>query len=80
MFATQMEYRLALPMRLGLAGFGGVGEVAPSVGQFRYDNLLPSIGVGLRVLLEKKYHVNLRIDIAEGKDGHTMSMGVGEAF
>jgi hypothetical protein len=80
MFATQLEYRLALPKRFGLVGFGGVGEVAPNVGQFNYSNLLPSIGTGLRFLLDKKYHVNLRLNIAEGKDGHTWSMGVVEDF
>jgi hypothetical protein len=41
---------------------------------------LPSGGGGLRFLLSKKYHVNLRADIAQGVDGHTFSMGVGEAF
>ena len=30
MFATQLEYRLVLPWRLGLVGFGGIGEVAPA--------------------------------------------------
>ena len=30
--------------------------------------------------LSKKYHVNLRADIAQDKDGHTFGMGVGEAF
>jgi hypothetical protein len=80
MFATQLEYRLVLPKRFGLVGFGGVGEVAPSVGQFNYSNLLPSIGTGLRFMLDKKYHVNLRVNIAEGKNGHTWSMGVGEDF
>ena len=80
MFATQLEYRLVLPKRFGLVGFGGVGEVAPSVGQFNYSNLLPSIGGGLRFLLDKKYHVNLRANIAEGNNGHTWSMGVGEDF
>jgi hypothetical protein len=80
MFATQLEYRLVLPKRFGLVGFGGVGEVAPSVGQFNYSNLLPSIGTGLRFMLDKKYHVNLRANIAEGKNGHTWSMGVGEDF
>jgi hypothetical protein len=80
MFATQLEYRLVLPKRFGLVGFGGVGEVAPSVGQFNYSNLLPSVGTGIRFLLDKKYHVNLRANIAEGKNGHTWSMGVGEDF
>jgi hypothetical protein len=80
MFATQLEYRLALPKRLGLVAFGGVGEVAPSVGKFNGENLLPAIGTGLRFLLNKKYHVNLRIDIAQGKNEHTWSMSIGEAF
>jgi len=80
MLAGQVEYRLVLPMRLGLVGFAGVGEVGPTFGKFDYSNLLPSVGAGLRLLLAKKYHVNLRVDIAEGKDGNTWSMGVGEAF
>jgi hypothetical protein len=80
MFATQLEYRLELPKRFGLVGFGGVGEVAPKVGEFNNSNLLPSIGTGLRFMLEKKYHVNLRVNVAQGKDGHTWSMGVGEDF
>jgi hypothetical protein len=80
MFATQLEYRLELPKRFGLAAFGGVGEVAPTVAKFRYDELLPAVGAGLRYMLSKKYHVNLRVDIAQGKNGHTWSMGVAEAF
>jgi hypothetical protein len=35
---------------------------------------------GLRFLLSNQYHVNLRADIAQGKDGHTFSLGIGEAF
>ena len=80
MFATQLEYRIDLPKRFGVAVFGGVGEVAPSVGQFNDDNLLPSIGAGPRFILSKKYHVNLRLDLAKGKNSQTWSMGVGEAF
>jgi hypothetical protein len=80
MIATQAEYRLELPWRFGIAIFGGIGEVAPSVSQFRYDNLLPSGGGGVRFKLSGKYNVNLRADIAQGKNGHTFSMGIGEAF
>ncbi|HEY6273375.1 MAG TPA: hypothetical protein VIX19_15450, partial [Terriglobales bacterium] len=68
---------LAEEIRVGRVA--GVGEVAPSVGKFDYDNLLPSIGAGPRVNLSKKYQVNLRLDVAQGKDGYTWS-GVGEAF
>lgn len=80
MVATQLEYRLALPWRLGLVAFGGLGEVAPSLGEFRYRNILPAAGGGLRFKLSSKYNVNLRADIAQGKDGHTFGMGLGEAF
>ena len=81
MFATQLEYRLSLPKGLGLAGFGGIGEVIPGAGQLlRSKQLLPAIGAGPRYSLSKKYHVNLRADFARGKDSWTWSMGIGEAF
>ncbi len=81
MVATQLEYRLALPKRFGLVGFGGLGEVIPGGNQsFRTNNFLPSGGGGVRFALSKKYHVNLRVDFARGKDSNTWSVGVGEAF
>ena len=81
MFGTQLEYRLALPMRFGLVGFGGLGEVLPGGNQpFRTKNFLPSGGGGIRFELSQKYHVNLRVDFAQGKDSHTWSVGVGEVF
>ena len=80
MFGTQLEYRLALPKRFGLVGFGGLGGVVPGGNQlFRTKNFLPG-GGGVRFELSKKYHVNLRIDFAQGKESHTWSVGVGEAF
>jgi hypothetical protein len=81
MVTTQLEYRLSLPKRFGVVAFGGAGEVIPGGNQpFRTTNFLPSGGAGLRFLLSKKYHVNLRADFAKGKDSHTWSLGVGEAF
>jgi hypothetical protein len=81
MVATQLEYRLVLPKRLGVAVFGGAGEVIPGNGQlYGVQKFLPSGGAGLRFQLSKKYHLNLRADIAQGRDGHTFGLGVGEAF
>ena len=81
MYATQLEYRLSLPWRLGVAGFTGVGEVVPGPTQYlRSNHLLPDIGGGPRFVLSPKYHVNLHTDFARGKDSWTWSMGVGEAF
>ena len=79
--ATQLEYRLALPKRFGLVAFGGLGGVIPGGNQgFKESFSLPAGGVGTRFNLSSKFHVNLRADVAFGKDGHTWSMGVGEAF
>jgi surface antigen Omp85-like protein len=84
MLASQLEYRLVLPKRFGLVAFGGVGGVIPGGSQLlqrvQNSHFLPSGGGGLRFELNKKYHVNLRADIAQGRDGHTFGMGVGEAF
>ena len=81
MFATQVEYRLSLPKRVGFAGFGGIGEAFPGSTQFlRKDEFLPSIGAGPRYQLSTKYHLNLRADVAKGIGSWTWSMGVGEAF
>jgi hypothetical protein len=81
MLATQLEYRLVLPKRFGLVAFGGIGEVIPGAGQlYGKQKFLPGGGGGLRFQLSKKYHVNLRVDIAQGRDGHTFGLGIGEAF
>jgi Omp85 superfamily domain len=80
MFATQLEYRLVLRWGFGVVGFGGVGGVAPGADQWRSNQLLPAGGTGIRYLLNKKYHVNLRTDFAWGKDNFTWGLGVGEAF
>jgi hypothetical protein len=81
MFATQLEYRLSLPKRFGVVGFGGIGEVVRRGSQvFRSNNPLPAGGGGLRFQVSKKYRVILRADIARGKDTWTWGMRVGEAF
>jgi Omp85 superfamily domain len=79
--ATQVEYRLELPKRFGLVVFGGTGETVPGGKQlYGTQEFLPSGGGGLRFQLDKKHHVNLRADIAQGRDGHTFGLGIGEAF
>jgi hypothetical protein len=80
MFAAQLEYRLVLPWRFGVVAFAGLGEVAPGGDQWRTDHFLPAGGTGVRYMLSKKYHVNLRTDFAWGKDNFTWAVGVGEAF
>ncbi|HSZ63019.1 MAG TPA: BamA/TamA family outer membrane protein [Terriglobales bacterium] len=81
MYATQLEYRLTLPKRFGVVAFAGIGEVLPGGSQLlRIREILPGGGAGARFQLSKPYGVNLRADVARGKDTWTWSMGVGEAF
>ena len=88
MLATQVEYRLRLPKlmgiglteRFGVVGFGGVGWVGRRLGDLAFNELLPGGGGGLRFRLTKKYPINFRIDYGIGRVGHTVSMGVTEAF
>ena len=80
MFATQAEFRQVLAKRFGLVAFGGFGGVARRWNEFRSDHLLPAAGAGLRFTLDKKNHINYRIDWAVGREGHTLTIGVGEAF
>jgi len=80
MLATQAEYRVELPWRLGLVGFGGVGGVERYWGDLRVKDLLPAGGVGLRFNLDKKNHINYRVDWGYGRAGGSLSISVTEAF
>lgn len=80
MFATQAEYRRELPYRLGFVAFAGIGGVARHWDDFRINKLLPGAGVGLRFKLDKTNHINYRIDLGFGRNGHTLSLSVSEAF
>ncbi len=80
MFATQAEFRQELKGRFGVVGFGGFGGIARRWNEFRSDQLLPAAGAGIRFKLDKKNHINYRIDWAIGRAGHTLTIGVGEAF
>jgi Omp85 superfamily domain len=84
MLATQVEYRLVLPKGFGLVVFGGLGGVIPGGDQLaqkiQNSHFLPGGGGGLRYELTKKYHLNLRADLAQGVNGHTFAIGIGEAF
>jgi hypothetical protein len=85
MFATQAEYRLMFPAKgllgkFGVVAFAGVGAIGNRFSEIDFSDLLPAGGGGLRFRLLKKYPINFRIDYGIGKDGHTLSIGVLEAF
>jgi outer membrane protein assembly factor BamA len=77
---TQLEYRLRLSGKWGAVAFAGVGQVAPQVGDFKLDDLLPSVGVGIRFMASEEERVNLSIDYAKGQDSDAWYFRIGEAF
>jgi outer membrane protein assembly factor BamA len=80
LIAAQGEYRRELVGWLGAVAFAGVGALAPEIDELWGAELLPSAGFGLRFTLQEANHVNMRIDLAWGRDQSAIYFGVGEAF
>lgn len=80
-WALQGEIRHQLKPRWGGVAFFGVGGIAPSAGDLLDDsNLLPAGGIGVRYRPFKSNDVQLRVDVAVGKNDHGVYVGIGEAF
>lgn len=71
MFATQAEIRQYLFWRIGVVAFAGSGQVSNSFNDLRWDRMHFSYGGGLRLMVQEKEKLNLRIDygIGEGRSG-----------
>jgi hemolysin activation/secretion protein len=80
LLAIQAEYRFRLWDRLGAVIFAGGGDVASDVGDFRLGNLRPSVGAGLRFLIDKTEDLNLRFDYGIGYRTRNYYLQVAEAF
>ncbi len=80
MLAFQVEYRLPVWWRFGLAGFAGYGDVAHTLDAFRIHNFKYSVGWGIRFCIDKSSNANIRVDIAFGKNSAYPAIGIGEAF
>ena len=65
--------------RAVLAGHWAGQRDCSTMGDFRSDQFLPAAGEGLRFNLDKKNDINYRVAFAFGREGHTLSIGVGEA-
>lgn len=76
--AAQIELRQHIVSRFGCVAWIGTGTVFPSLRGFRWKNLLPNYGIGLRV--EFKHNMNLRIDFGMGKETAGFCFGFSEAF
>ena len=77
----QAEYRFPVYKRFGAVAFGGAGNVSKNFADYSISDLKYSYGGGLRVALNKKEKLNLRIDygIGQGKNSG-FYLQLGEAF
>jgi hypothetical protein len=80
MLVGQAEYRRELFWRIGAVAFAGAGAVAPNWGGFDNTQAKPGGGLGLRFLLAKRNHINLRFDYAWGENSRATYVSIGEAF
>lgn len=80
MIAFQGEYRFPLFWRFSGVAFGGLGKIAGDFSEFNFENVLYSVGMGGRFLIDPKEKLNLRVDFGFGKRGNGFYFTFGEAF
>ncbi|HEX7120371.1 MAG TPA: BamA/TamA family outer membrane protein [Longimicrobiales bacterium] len=78
--ATQVEYRMPLWWRFGLAGFAGAGQVAGAPADLSFDRLHLAAGVGLRLRASGRNRLNLRLDFGYARGASGLYITAGEAF
>jgi hypothetical protein len=78
---AQLEYRLKLFWRFGMAAFGGMSMVYKDIAGISGDTYKPNGGLGLRFLVDKTENTNLRLDYAVGANGQDgFYITFGESF
>jgi len=77
---SQIEYRMPIWWRLGLVVFAGAGNVASDVNEFNFKRMKPSVGTGLRIMIDKAERLNMRLDFGFGDDTSGFYLNVTEAF
>ena len=80
LWAIQSEYRLPLFWKIGASAFVGIGQVAPEISLFNTNDIKMAFGYGLRYLLDKAQHLNVRLDIAHSIEGTFVYFTIQEAF
>lgn len=79
-YAVQTEYRKWFAERWGYVAFGGIATAVDSVGDMRFDSLLPAVGAGMRFLAIPKSKISIGLDVAVGKDDWGIYFRINEAF
>jgi hypothetical protein len=80
LIATQAEYRFQVWKSLSMVAFAGIGDVAPRLSEFAWDELKYSLGGGFRYELIPGEDLNIRFDYAIGKGTQNFYINLSEAF
>ncbi|TRX54286.1 BamA/TamA family outer membrane protein [Fulvivirga sp. M361] len=78
--AAQVEYRRQIITWLGVVVFGAMGDVARSVDSFSLGDFKWAGGGGLRLMINEKDRLNVRVDYGIGKDTSGLYFGLSESF
>jgi outer membrane protein assembly factor BamA len=77
----QTEWRQHIWKRFGAVAFGGTGIVADKLNHLRIADTRFTYGLGLRFTLDKKEHINIRLDYGRGTyNSSGFYLTIGEAF
>lgn len=78
---VQLEYRIQLFWRIGMAAFGGSAVIYDKINNIVRKSFKPNAGVGLRFLVDKNEQTYLRFDYAVGVENQTgFYVSFGESF
>ncbi len=78
--SMQMEYRLPIWKRFSMVFFGGMGDVARKISAFAKPKLKYSSGIGIRLTINRRENLNIRIDWAITPESNAFYFGTSEVF
>lgn len=76
----QVEYRQEFLENWGFTAFAGLGQAVSMFNQVPSSTIHPGYGAGLRYKLDKKEHVNIRLDVGFGGGQLLPYFTISEAF
>jgi hemolysin activation/secretion protein len=80
LIVLEAEVRLPIYRRFGGAVFGSSGALGNQNDFIRFNDIKYAYGAGLRLNVNRKDHLNLRLDYATGPGTNGIYFTIGEAF
>ena len=76
----QAEFRDEIYWRIGFTIFAGIGDVGNTLNSYKFSQFKYSYGFGLRYMFDKDERINIRFDVAFGKNTSGIYFAIKEAF